>query len=490
MLDRLKSWWIAAAAVLAALAGLVGNLDRIAAVAAQVLKPWLQVETTLEVGLDSASSRPLVIAVAERDRVLGTQRVAPGAPVSFTVPINARYTLVWQGPGYKPGTVGDILAPPQISRWRLRVTGREQDLETLSLRAVDESGDRPSAPAPAALLLASTPSRVDGAAAGAADVGMAAEVDRALAVIGLFETGTTDCARSVAITPLGILFGCIGFALPGPASALIKELDGEDPGLLDRALGDEAARVRELAARSSPLARELASLAPDARARLAERLRLLAAGPEFRLRHQQLALEWYRRALRLAAGFDLASERGVLLVLDRLVLQGPGGVQRLRSAYAARVEQEKPADEAARIAILAALMKAQPAFGAATGAAARRIETIATGRSTVRGVTYDLDAIGIRADRPIAGRLPPVASAAADVDTRLRRLVAAQFGVDVAAVTPTARFIEDLGADALDVTELILGVEQEFRVDIPDEVARRLATVAEIAAWLRAGGVR
>lgn len=491
MLARLKSSWIAIVAAIAAVAGLLGNLDKIATMAAQMLKPWLQVEATFEIVLDPKAARPLVLAIAERDRVLDTQRIVPGTPASFSVPINARYTVVWQGPGYKPGTVNDILAPPQTSRWNLRITAKDDGQDALSLRAAEESSDRQTAPAPAALLLASTPPV---AGAGGA---MAAEVDRALAVIGLFEVGTTECSRSVAITPVGIVFGCIGFGLPGPASVLVKGLDADDPAILERALGDLAPLVRELASRTRVIARDLETLAPDTRQRLTERLRLLAASPEFRLRHQQLALDWYRRALTVAASFDLASERGVLLVLDRLVQQGPGWANRLRPAYAARVEETKPADERARIAILAALLKAQSLPGGHSAMVGRRIDTIATGRSTARGVTYDLEAIGISADRPIAGLLPraaavtPGASGGSDdLERKLQRLVVQQLGVDAAAAIPKARLMDDLGADDLDLVALFMAVEKEFGVEIPKDATARLTTIGEIAAWLRASGVR
>ncbi|HEY1121427.1 MAG TPA: acyl carrier protein [Haloferula sp.] len=75
---------------------------------------------------------------------------------------------------------------------------------------------------------------------------------------------------------------------------------------------------------------------------------------------------------------------------------------------------------------------------------------------------------------------------AANVKTheRVVAIVIDQLGIDAKAVKPESRFIEDLGADSLDTVELVMAVEEEFDVAVPDEVAEKLRTVGELVKWL------
>jgi len=61
-----------------------------------------------------------------------------------------------------------------------------------------------------------------------------------------------------------------------------------------------------------------------------------------------------------------------------------------------------------------------------------------------------------------------------------------QLGVDAEKVTPTASFVDDLGADSLDVVELVMAFEEEFGVEIPDEAAEKIATVKDAIDYLQA----
>jgi acyl carrier protein len=66
-----------------------------------------------------------------------------------------------------------------------------------------------------------------------------------------------------------------------------------------------------------------------------------------------------------------------------------------------------------------------------------------------------------------------------DVQERVKEIIVEQLGVDAAEVTPEASFIDDLGADSLDTVELVMAFEEEFDIEIPDEVAEKIATVKD-----------
>ncbi|MEC7030161.1 MAG: acyl carrier protein [Pseudomonadota bacterium] len=65
----------------------------------------------------------------------------------------------------------------------------------------------------------------------------------------------------------------------------------------------------------------------------------------------------------------------------------------------------------------------------------------------------------------------------AATDQKVREIVANVLGVDEEQVTPEASFQTDLGADSLDVVEVIIALEQEFSIDIPDERAEQIVTI-------------
>jgi acyl carrier protein len=64
-----------------------------------------------------------------------------------------------------------------------------------------------------------------------------------------------------------------------------------------------------------------------------------------------------------------------------------------------------------------------------------------------------------------------------EIFDKVQKIVAEQLGVDVGEVTPGASFANDLGADSLDTVELVMALEEEFDVEIPDEAAEEIATV-------------
>ena len=69
----------------------------------------------------------------------------------------------------------------------------------------------------------------------------------------------------------------------------------------------------------------------------------------------------------------------------------------------------------------------------------------------------------------------------ATVSERLKKIIVDQLGVDESEVVPSASFVEDLNADSLDLVELIMSLEEEFKLQISDEDAEKITTVGQ--AW-------
>ena len=67
----------------------------------------------------------------------------------------------------------------------------------------------------------------------------------------------------------------------------------------------------------------------------------------------------------------------------------------------------------------------------------------------------------------------------ATVDERVKKIIAEQLGVEEDEVTSEASFVEDLGADSLDTVELVMALEEEFGIEIPDEDAEKILTVGK-----------
>ena len=74
-----------------------------------------------------------------------------------------------------------------------------------------------------------------------------------------------------------------------------------------------------------------------------------------------------------------------------------------------------------------------------------------------------------------------MAEAVAD---RVRAIIAEQLGVKLEEVTDAASFIEDLGADSLDTVELVMALEEEFGVEIPDEDAEKMSSVGDAIKYI------
>ncbi|MDD2709954.1 MAG: acyl carrier protein [Verrucomicrobiae bacterium] len=71
------------------------------------------------------------------------------------------------------------------------------------------------------------------------------------------------------------------------------------------------------------------------------------------------------------------------------------------------------------------------------------------------------------------------------IEDKVKDIIVEQLGVNAEQVTPTARFIEDLGADSLDTVELVMAFEEEFGAEIPDEEAEKLITVGDVINYIK-----
>ncbi len=75
---------------------------------------------------------------------------------------------------------------------------------------------------------------------------------------------------------------------------------------------------------------------------------------------------------------------------------------------------------------------------------------------------------------------------AVEVENRVREIISEQLGVAANEVTPEASFIEDLGADSLDIVELVMALEEEYGMEISDEDAEKIRTVKDVVGYIEA----
>lgn len=74
------------------------------------------------------------------------------------------------------------------------------------------------------------------------------------------------------------------------------------------------------------------------------------------------------------------------------------------------------------------------------------------------------------------------------MDDRIKKIIEEQLGVESDRIKEEASFIDDLGADSLDIVELVMAMEEEFEVEIPDEDAEGLKTVNDVTNYLKEKG--
>lgn len=72
-----------------------------------------------------------------------------------------------------------------------------------------------------------------------------------------------------------------------------------------------------------------------------------------------------------------------------------------------------------------------------------------------------------------------------EVQSKLKEIVMDRLNAEEDLIKPEASFVEDIGADSLDIVELIMGIEEEFDIEIPDEDAEKLTTVGEAMEYVK-----
>jgi acyl carrier protein len=70
------------------------------------------------------------------------------------------------------------------------------------------------------------------------------------------------------------------------------------------------------------------------------------------------------------------------------------------------------------------------------------------------------------------------------IQSKVKDIIVEQLGVNADQVTQEAKFIEDLGADSLDTVELIMALEEEFGIEVPDEEAEKLVSVGDVSRYV------
>jgi acyl carrier protein len=79
---------------------------------------------------------------------------------------------------------------------------------------------------------------------------------------------------------------------------------------------------------------------------------------------------------------------------------------------------------------------------------------------------------------------PDEEASVSEIEAKVKKIIVEQLGVEEAEVTSEAKFIEDLGADSLDTVELVMALEEEFGIEIPDEDAEKIVTVKNATDYI------
>jgi hypothetical protein len=387
----MKGWLVSMAGVIAAVAVVAGNLDKILSTGATWLGPYIipyvSPHAVMSVALDPDLAIAVDVFVADPSNeanAIAVSQTHREQKAVLNVPANTRYTIGWQGAGLEAGQAQHILAVKGESLFHLMRTGMADGQIRVSLRQNDPSQpELPTTEPSAKLLISARASQAATNPSISISTGALPELDRATAIVGLFETGTTDCARRLFFIRGVPAVGCLAASIPGWLADMITTLDAGDARRLDPLLGENASSVRNYAQDKHSVPQE---------AQLRQAMESLITAPEFWIKYQTRVLAAYAQATDAARQIGLVSERGRLLIFDQLVLGGPGIIARGVRSYAERYPEgatNRPDSEAARVRALGEMFKSQlPGAG-------RRIDTIISGQGSIRGVTFDLNQLGV-----------------------------------------------------------------------------------------------
>src|SRR5699024_6898377 len=107
---------------------------------------------------------------------------------------------------------------------------------------------------------------------------------------------------------------------------------------------------------------------------------------------------------------------------------------------------------------------------------------LSAGRDTQAGSERICSLQCARFGQPLSTRIYPMSS----IEERVKKIVIEQLGVKEEEVTPSATFVDDLGAGSLDTGELVMALEEEFECEIPDEEAEKITTVQQSVDYVKA----
>jgi len=80
--------------------------------------------------------------------------------------------------------------------------------------------------------------------------------------------------------------------------------------------------------------------------------------------------------------------------------------------------------------------------------------------------------------------MPPVVETVKQIVEKVKEIIREQLGVEEGEITPTASFVDDLGADSLDTVELVMAIEEAFDIEIPDNDPEKMRTVQDLIDYI------
>lgn len=410
LLGRFKGWAVSITGALAVVVVVVTNIDKLATTLAGWLRPYLAASATIELVIDPSVTRQLIVSIMDGGKLVETRLIKSAGTEIFTVPANVIYRINWQGVAIQPAEASNIPAPAQKVRWKLAFKSKQDDVSVLALRLEDEKQDRPTEDASATTLAAVAAAQAaKDPASRPPSSNLLPELDRASLVVGLLETGSTNCSASVIVNQRVISVGCFGISIPGWLGDILKALATELPEEFAAAFeADSLAYVRaaigtDAGERQAGTGGFMADAAK--RDQLRAGLLKIVRWPAFRHHYEAKVLDGYGEALRIARQIGLRSERGVLLVFDNIISLGAGRARQ----FATRYVQSSPdalLDERTKVARYADFLRSQQSSDVVRRMMDTRLRLLISGKARSGGISFDLNELGIRDDADMLAVAP------------------------------------------------------------------------------------